>query len=259
MNRDSCVDKRDGHRVARGMLEKIVERGGLGRTRQMYSPETCERSVESAREAAGWRWTDSVSLYAAGPTLDVFELDAQEWQDDEYDQQGNLLDPIKVKEGNREDIDWVLKQKLFDYFPQSECAARQDRPSSLKWVLKNKGEKFRARLVVREIKKANSDDEKLEPSDLFSAMPPVENLKALVSHVTTERVDRRGRNLVLAVFDVSRAHIHGVCERDVHAEPPSELHRPGLVAKLNKTMIGTQDASNAWQKLWCEHLRSSGF
>ena len=50
-----------------------------------------------------------------------------------------------------------------------------------------------------------------------------------------------------------------VCERDVFVEPPSELYRPGLVAKLNKTMYGTQDASNAWQKLWGEHLRSSGF
>ena len=231
----------------------------IGQNETDVLTETCERSVESAREAAGWRWTDSVSLYAAGPTADFLELDAQEWQDDEYDQQGNLLDPIKVKEGRREDIDWVLKQKLFDCVPQSECVERQDRPSSLKWVLKNKGEKVRARLVVREIKKANSEDEKLEPSDLFSAMPPVESLKALVSHVTTERVDRRGRNLVLAVFDVSRAHFHGVCERDVHVEPPSELHRLGLVAKLNKTMFGDQDASNAWKKLWGEHLRSSGF
>ena len=87
------------------------------------------------------------------------------------------------------------KQKLFDYVPESACAERQGRPSSLKWVLKNKGEKVSARLVVREIKKAKSEDEKLEPSDVFSAMPPVESLKALVSHVMTERVDRRGRNL----------------------------------------------------------------
>ena len=50
-----------------------------------------------------------------------------------------------------------------------------------------------------------------------------------------------------------------MCERDVYVEPPAELHRPGLVAKLNKTMYGTQDASNAWQKLWGEHLRSHGF
>ena len=94
---------------------------------------------------------------------------------------------------------------------------------------------------------------------MFSAMPPVESLKALVSHVMTERVRKRGRILVLVVFDVSRAHFYGVCERDVYVEPPAESHRPGLVAKLNKTMYGTQDASNAWQKLWCEHLRNNGF
>ena len=190
---------------------------------------------------------DSVSLYSAGPTADFPELDTREWQED--DQQGNLLDPIKVKDGKREEIEWVLKQKLFDNIFQSECTERQSRPYSLKWVLKNKGEKVRVRLVVREIKKAKSEDEKLEPSDVFSAMPPVESLKALVSHVMTERVDRRGRSLVLAVFDVSRAHFFGVCEPDVYVEPLAELHRPELVAKFNKTMFGTQDASNAWKKL----------
>ena len=58
---------------------------------------------------------------------------------------------------------WVLKQKLFDSVPESECA----------------GEKVRARLVVREIERARSEDEKLEASDVLSAMPPVESLKAL--------------------------------------------------------------------------------
>ena len=48
-------------------------------------------------------------------------------------------------------------------------------------------------------------------------------------------------------------------ERDVYVKPPSDLHRFGLVAKLNKTMFGTQDASNAWKKLWGEHFRSNGF
>ena len=42
-------------------------------------------------------------------------------------------------------------------------------------------------------------------------------------------------------------------------EPSAELHRPGHVSKLNKTMCGTQDASTAWQKLCREHLQSNGF
>ena len=193
----------------------------------------------STREAADRRRA-VFSLYSAGPAADFPELDTREWQEDNYDQRGNLLDPIRVKEGKREEIKWVLKKKQFDYVPRSECTERQGRPYSLKSVPKNKGEKVRARLVVREIKKAKSEYEKLEPSDVFSAMPPVESLKAFASHVMTERVDKRGLTLVLAVFDVSRAHFYGVCERDVYVEPPAELHRPGLLAKLNKTMYGTQ-------------------
>ena len=91
---------------------------------------------------------------------------------------GNLLHPVKVKEGKREEIDWVLKQKLFDHALESDCAERHGRLYSLKWALKNKGEEFRARLVMRAIKTARSEDEKLEPSDVFSAVPPVESLKA---------------------------------------------------------------------------------
>ena len=196
--------------------------------------ETCERSVEHAREA------DCVSLYSAGPTADFPELDTQEWQEDDYDQQGDLLDPFKVREGKREEIDWVLKQKLFDYVPESKCAERRGRPCSVKWVLKNKGEKVRAPPVVREIKKVKSEDEKLGPSDAFSAMPPVESLTALVRHVMTERVDRR-------------AHFYGVCVNVMFTWNHSQNCIVLDLAKLNKKMFGTQDASNSWEKLWGEH------
>ena len=64
----------------------------------MYSP----RLVKEVLKALGKQLVDdgrldSFSLYAAGPIADFLELDAQEWQDGEYDQQGNLLDPIMVK------------------------------------------------------------------------------------------------------------------------------------------------------------------
>ena len=46
--------------------------------------------LKNAREAAGRRWLDSVSLYSAGPTADFPELDTREWQEDDYDQQGKF-------------------------------------------------------------------------------------------------------------------------------------------------------------------------
>ena len=144
----------------------------------MYSPRLVNEALRAhGKQLADDGRLDSVSLYSAGPTADFLDLDTRDWQEDGSDQQRNLLDPIKVKEGKREEIEWVLKQKLFLYVHQSECAERQGRPYSLKWVLKNKEEKVRAHLVVREIKKAKSEDEKLELSDVFSAMPQVKSLK----------------------------------------------------------------------------------
>ena len=118
----------------------------------MYSPKFVNEALKVlGKELIDDGRLDSVSLYSAGPTADFPELDTREWQEDDYDEHGNLLDPIKVKEGKRKEIEWVLKQKLFDYVLQSECTDRQGRPYSLKWVLKNKGAKVRARLVVSQV------------------------------------------------------------------------------------------------------------
>ena len=69
----------------------------------MYSP----RLVKEVLSALGKQLVDdgrrdSVSLYSGEPTADFLELDTQEWQENHYDQQGN--DPVKVKEGKREEI-----------------------------------------------------------------------------------------------------------------------------------------------------------
>ena len=44
---------------------------------------------------------DSVSLYSAGPTADFPELDTQEWQEDDYDQQGICLTRSKSRKGSK--------------------------------------------------------------------------------------------------------------------------------------------------------------
>eukprot|EP00971_Amphidinium_carterae_P329511 6462016-Amphidinium_carterae.1 len=72
-----------------------------------------------------------------------------------------------------------MKQNLFTYVPESECYEQQGKPYTLKSIDKMKGEKSRSRLVAREIKRNKSREEQLEASDVFSAMPPTEALKAL--------------------------------------------------------------------------------
>ena len=72
----------------------------------MYSPGLVNEALRAlGKQLVDDGRLDSVSLYSAGPTADFPELDTREWQEDDYDQQGKLLDPIKVKEGKREEID----------------------------------------------------------------------------------------------------------------------------------------------------------
>ena len=66
----------------------------------MYSPKFVNEALRGlGKQLIGDGRLDSVSLYSAGPTADFPELDTREWQEGDYDQQGSLLDPIKVKEG----------------------------------------------------------------------------------------------------------------------------------------------------------------
>ena len=92
----------------------------------------------------------------------------------------------------------------------SRSAARLKgvRPVSTRWVDVNKGDcvnyNVRSRLVGRELK-AKTKTAYLA-HELFSAMPPWEMIKALLSLLVTRDVSKRGLELELGVFDISRAH-----------------------------------------------------
>ena len=88
----------------------------------------------------------------------------------------------------------------------------------------------------------------LPDAQLFSAMPPLEGMKALCSLCVTRRVSRRGHQLKIGLFDVSRAHLYGLAQRELYTELPEELAREGFCAKVLRSLYGTQDVSHVWQK-----------
>jgi len=215
-------------------------------------------TLQQIREDRG---AHGMCSYDAGPIPDeddrVFmkkqeELIGEYWDD----VNGGWLDTEKVRKARKEELDWILKQNVFSKVPASEVEGRL---LSLRWIdtVKSDG-RYRSRLVVREIKKAKKEDEKLDPADVFSSMPPVEGLKSLISHMMTEQKDPDGENLCMAVWDVSRAHFYGLAERAIYTNLPEELAVEGFVAKLNKTMYGTQDAAHIWGETWVPLLESNG-
>ena len=215
---------------------------------------------------------DGVELnsFAGGPTNDEPELVDGQWdwhdpgtnEDDGEiyfdDARGGQLDPAQVREGQRLEMEWITKQKVFVEVPLEQGLAEQGRLHDMKWINTKKGEIVRSRLVVREIKARKKATDKLDPATVFAAMPPVEGVKALISHMQTEQVNSRGEELEMMVLDVSRAHFYGESRRRVFTTLPPGHEDPGFCALLLKTMYGTEDAASIWQDTWSEHVKTHG-
>ena len=105
--------------------------------------------------------------------------------------------------------------------------------------------KIRSRLCARgKIQRA------LPASQLFSAMPPLEAVKVLVSIMMSVSVSNKGKPLKLRHYDISRAHFQGTAQRLIDTKLPAEdrqKYGEDKVGRLVKSMYGTQDASHIWQ------------
>ena len=170
---------------------------------------------------------------------------------------GMPLDVGKVQEARKEEMKWVDKQKLYEVVDESVCWEETGRaPIGLKWVDRNKGdsvhENYRSRLVVREIKKVQGA---LAEFESFSAMPPLEALKALCSLMTSLKMSKRNKPLKMKILDISRAHFYGVSRRRVFTNLPEGSEQPGKCALLVKSMYGTLDAASIWQQTYSKLLK----
>jgi len=110
-----------------------------------------------------------------------------------------------------------------------------------RWVLVNKGDAskmdVRARLVAQEVK-YSSGVAGIDPS-LFSATPPLEALRALVSRSSSVR------DHIIGQIDVKKAHLYGLATRRVSINLPAIAG--GGVGFLLRTLYGTRDAASSWE------------
>ena len=171
---------------------------------------------------------------------------------------GQWISPEMLRAGRKEEIDYMLSRGVYDVVDESECRQYQGRPYTLKWVDRLKGEpvKCRSRLVVREIKKAKKKEEQLGAEEVFSAMPPAEGLNMLLNSAMTDGNDKRDSEI--ATWDVSRAHLYGESRRWVYTQLPDGWEQPGKVARLRRSMYGTQDAASIWSDTWAEKIVEEG-
>ena len=80
----------------------------------------------------------------------------------------------------------------------------------------------RSRLVVREIKNTMMKADFPSAAELFGGMPPLESVRALLSLFVSHNEEKAKGKRTLVMYDISRAHFHGVPVRQVFVELPDE-------------------------------------
>ena len=116
----------------------------------------------------------------------------------------------------REEIDWVHSEGVYEIVPMQECRDAGMKPVDLIWVDTQKSvdptrKKIRSKLCAREYKtkRQGKIQRALPASQWFSAMPPLEAVKVLVSIM----MSNEGKPLKLRHYDISRAHFQGTVAR----------------------------------------------
>ena len=166
------------------------------------------------------------------------------------------LDAQEVRKARAEEMQWVRNMQVFQAVPEAECYEKQGKPLTMKWIDTRKTSgRYRSRLVCREIKRAKRVEDRLDPAEVFSAMPPIESLKMLISEWLTLDDGHDYKDFVMATFDISRAHFTATqSNRDVFATLPEGFEKDGHVAKMLKAMYGTEDAAHLWGETWAAQL-----
>jgi hypothetical protein len=252
---------------------------GRARSAQVYPPLLVRGILEALRNqlAEDGEFSQALNSLGAGPVPDAVPVidEEQEVYDSlppadlpvagpVYDSNtGAELDLAKVAAARREELDWVQKQCIYKKVPAEQARAAGKVPITMKWVDRNKGDlerpNYRSRIVCREIKRSKNADYIPEHAS-FSAMPPLEALKMLLSLMVTLRTSKRNRKpLKLRLLDISRAHFYGHAQREIFVTLPEGDQEEGMVGLLLKSMYGTRDAAHIWQQSYTDVLLAAGF
>ena len=198
----------------------------------------------------------AISINALDPG--VTGHDAQEWDEDGLEQffdelTGERLNPKDVREAKVKEIEFLRTFPVYEKVP--EAMAKGKEFISTRWNIINKGDanapNVRARFVGREFKWKSPAME-----NTFAATPPLESLKYLLSRFQSRRrgPTRSPGERKILVLDVSRAHFHPKCRRELYIRLPEEDAQAGFVGRLLRTLYGTRDAANAWDEFFNEAI-----
>ena len=148
--------------------------------------------LRSLREGLIEQGKQSNSVFAVGEHVgepDAFQCYPELYENIRDNITGVTLDSKLVAQARREEMQLLFNLGIYEYASSSDCFRKTGRkPIPSKWVDINKGDdvtpKVRSRWVIAETKHNTNIDVK-DPSATFSATPPYECSRFLISLMMT--------------------------------------------------------------------------
>ena len=138
------------------------------------------------------------------------ELLDQAWDD----HIGESLDTKKVKEARQLEMEYYDKMHVFDKVPIAPSWERTGKaPLKARRVDIDKGTRYRSRWVAKQFKGSDSEE-------WFAATPPIEALRALISHTTSGP-----KKKALTVCDVSRVSFYAPVQDEIFHSRRNKFER----------------------------------
>ena len=97
-------------------------------------------------------------------------------------------------------------------------------------------------------------------TSMFAGTPPLEAFKLMMVLWCSLQRSSANLPLKLGVYDVTKAHLYGLAEREVYVQPPEDVPiSDGCCLLLLRSSYGLQDAAGIWQKTYTALLESDGW
>ena len=201
------------------------------------------------------RWDDDVKYY-----MQKVRQVSEEEEEYAWDDVNNFELPMNlVREALKEEMTHMMGE-IFKVVKKSEAYRVTGKgPISTKWVDTDKSHGngdmlVRSRWVARDFKAKGEKDRE----DLFSATPPLELIRYLISRQATKRKDGKERKTLF--IDVKKAHLAPKCTQDVYVELPVEAGAlPDECGKLEHWLYGCRPAAQAWEEDYAKVFEEAKF
>ena len=148
---------------------------------------------------------------------------------------GGELSAREVQKARRLEVVYLNKMKVVERVPYSFIKRRTGKePIKVRWVdtLRNSGI-HRSRLLAKDFRRGSKVDGFMN----FSATPPLESVKLMISMVATAQWDQAAwfgqdghesiSKIVMMHTDINRAYFHAPCREEKYVELPPEMSSEG--------------------------------